>query len=126
MASRPRRRTVVVTHKGHVTSDALEMPLTRVYKSGTIRILVKNHHYTALITGGLPPKLCQLPTFPLHYMNVCNGHTYMTPTTNKRADHFLGVVFNEETHGNLSFGSIGRRYAVKAKSPHHVTGPRSE
>ena len=47
--------SVVVTHKGHVTSDALEMPLTRVYKSGTIRILVKNHHYTALITGGHLP-----------------------------------------------------------------------
>ena len=123
MASRPRRRTVVVTHRGHVASDALEMPLTRAYKSGTIRILVRNHHNKATITGGSSPKLCQVNTFPLQNINIGNGHTYMTPTTNKRDDHFLGVVFNEEMHGNLSFGSFGRRYAVKANYLQQVARP---
>ena len=60
-------QSVVVTHKGHVTSDALEMPLTRVYKSGTIRILVKNHHYTALRTGGyLPNSVSYIVYVTLH------------------------------------------------------------
>ena len=110
----------VVTHKGHVISDALEMPLARVNKRGTIRIRVKNHHFTDTNNRGSSLKLGQLPTFTLPNINVCNGCTYMTPTTNKRADHFLGVVFNKETHGNLSFGSFGRHYAVKANYPDHL------
>ena len=28
------------------------------------------------------------------------------------ADHFLGVVFNEETHGDLYFSPFGRPYTV--------------
>ena len=37
----------------------------------------------------------------LNKLNVCNGHIYVF--LEKSGDSFLGVVFNEETHGDIRF-----------------------
>ena len=41
------------------------------------------------------------------------------------ADHFLGVVFNEETHGDLCFGSFCRRYTVIERGHAFRATPRT-
>jgi hypothetical protein len=46
----------------------------------------------------------------LNKLNVCNGHIYKF--LEKSGYGFLGVVFNEETHGNIRFLWFCRRYTV--------------
>ena len=43
-------------------------------------------------------------------LNVCNGHIYVF--VEKSGDSFLGVVFDEETHGDLRLLWFCRRYTV--------------
>ena len=52
-----------------------------------------------------------LPRYNLTYL--CNRQIY--DLTKKSRDHLSGVVFNEESHGDLRFCPFGRLYTVLSK-----------
>ena len=80
-----------------------------------------------LYKGSTSVTVCPAPTAELYsYTALYSALQLYSSTalyTLQRSTPSLWVVFNEETHGNLSFGSFGRRYAVKAKSPSHMARP---
>ena len=46
------------------------------------------------------------------YGNMCMGGRERSSE-----DHVIGVVFDEESHGNIRFYSFGRRYTVLKQTP---------
>ena len=51
-------------------------------------------------------------TFVTIYGNRCMGGRERSSE-----DHVIGVVFDEESHGNIRFYSFGRRYTVLKQTP---------
>ena len=45
------------------------------------------------------------------------GNRCMGGRERSSEDHVIGVVFDEETHGNIRFYSFGRRYTVLKQTP---------
>ena len=62
----------------------------------------------------------QLYSTPLPYMVTLvtiYGNRCMGGRERSSGDHVIGVVFDEESHGNIRFYSFGRRYTVLKQTP---------
>ena len=59
-----------------------------------------------------PTMLLYMVTLVTIYGNMCMGGRERSSE-----DHVIGVVFDEESHGNIRFYSFGRRYTVQKQTP---------
>ena len=57
-------------------------------------------------------------TFVTIYGNRCMGGRERSS-----GEHVIGVVFDDESHGNLRFCSLGRRYTVLKQKGMHAVPP---
>ena len=100
------------------------MKVRAVSENGTIRFLIKtaleiNLFGIARLDSTRLPYMVTLVTI---YGNRCMGGRERSSE-----DHVIGVVFDEESHGNIRFYSFGRRYTVLKQTPRmpwhiHVCG----
>ena len=94
-------------------SNAAKIPLRAISENGTIRFPIANNPYTPTLRGG------RHSSFVTNVTDVTDV-TAVTAVTVENVispeNHFIGVVFDGESHGDLHFGSFCRLEAVLALS----------
>ena len=113
----------LVLHDSHGTLNAAKIPLRAISENGTIRFPIANNPYTPILRGG------RHSIFVTDVTDV----TVVTDVTDVTVkiiispeNHFIGVVFDGESHGDLHFGSFCRPDTVLALSSQSKGGsPRA-
>ena len=84
-------------------SNAAKIPLRAISENGTIRFPIANNPYTPTLRGG------RHTSFVTDATDV-TAVTAVTAVTVENVispeNHFIGVVFDGESHGDLHFGSF--------------------
>ena len=84
-------------------SNAAKIPLRAISENGTIRFPIANNPYTPTLRGG------RHSSFVTDVTDV-TAVTAVTAVTVENVispeNHFIGVVFDGESHGDLHFGSF--------------------
>ena len=90
------------------------MKVRAVSENGTIRFLIKNCVRNQSVW--YRPVGFRYVTI-YGKLRFIYGNRCMGGRERSSEDHVIGVVFDEESHGNIRFYSFGRRYTVLKQTP---------
>ena len=100
-------------------SNAAKIPLRAISENGTIRFPIANNPYRPTLRGGRHSSFVTDVTYVTVVTEVTDVtvEIIISPET-----HFIGVVFDGESHGDLHFGSFCRPDTVLALSSQRKGG----